>query len=187
MTADTTAPLSDAEIAAIRARLGYATAGPWRRLPPTKRGGFTFGENQIVSDGVLKDGGLATVVVAWTGFNAADGTKAQKRANARCIAHMPKDVLALLREVDRLRAYVARVEATLPMVDDLIGSAPDITGSRSTEDYMRVLRGPGPEPLPAEPSETLVQAVANAICAERHASDQARAAIAAFQKAVQGD
>ncbi len=97
------------------------------------------------------------------------------------------DVPRLVAEIDRLRTYVARVEATLPMVDDLIGSAPDITGSRSTEDYMRVLRGPGPEPLPAEPSETLVQAVANAICGERHADDQARAAIAAFQKAVQGD
>ena len=85
------------QIQAIRARAERATPGPWHRLGPTTRGGFTFGENEII-------GANGFTVVCWNGFDSADGTKGQRRLNARFIAQAREDISALLAEVERLHA-----------------------------------------------------------------------------------
>ena len=89
------------DLEAIEQRAQKATPPPWRRFAATRRAGFRWGENEIAADDVC--------VVAWNGFDSADGTKAQKRANAQFIAHARKDVLALIAEVERLRSLVATV------------------------------------------------------------------------------
>lgn len=86
--------MDKAEIEKLKGLAEKATRGIWRRSGPTTRGGFTFGENEITSlDGLI--------VVAWSGFDSADGTKAQKRLNARFIAYA---------NPERIERLVAAVE-----------------------------------------------------------------------------
>ena len=94
--------VDDKRLLEIVRRATKATYGPWRRLPPTRRGGFTFGENEIMGP----DG---EVVVAWTGFDSADGPKYQRRANARFIAHAAMDIEWLVEQLERERAFGKRL------------------------------------------------------------------------------
>ena len=84
----------------IIARDKARTQGKWRATGPTHRGGFIFGENEILYGG--------TTIVGWSGFDSADGTKRQKRRNARFLAACSVDIPALIAEVERLRCSLAR-------------------------------------------------------------------------------
>ena len=106
--------MTNAELDAIEARCAKATPGPWRRLPSTTRGRFTFGANEII----FKSGQPGhRKVVGWSGFDQADGTKGQKTKNAIFIAHAPTDIAALLAEVRRLRALIHRLHPDHPTFD----------------------------------------------------------------------
>jgi hypothetical protein len=83
-------------LAKLTAVYEAATPGPWKRCPPAHRRGFTFGENEIVNrDGVK--------VVAWSGFDGADGTKKQRRADARFIAACRTEMPALVDGLQEAR------------------------------------------------------------------------------------
>ena len=94
----------------IKRREASATPGPWYRCSPTKRGGFTFGESEIIADLVN------VTVVGWNGFDSAGGTKAQKRCNARFIAHSRQDIPYLLRRLEAAEALL-RLKVVNPFAE----------------------------------------------------------------------
>ena len=158
----------------------------------------------------LSDADLAAIRAqaerAVTGLAPKDNESAQRR-QVRKIALIQ---LRLLDEIDRLRAYRDRVEATLPTADDLYAVGQE---HAAREAELAALRAELAR-WRAEPSDQQVEAVAQAIwdaygihpepeeswanTKERaktspgwqdfidDANRQARAAIAAFQRGVQG-
>ena len=86
------------------------TPTPWARAPSTHRGRFTFGENDIQARN--PDGYGVFHVVHWSGFDSADGTKTQKKANA---AFIVTAVNAYERNQDTIRMLVEALEILLEL------------------------------------------------------------------------
>jgi len=85
-----TAPLSDARLTEIRARLAAATPGPWH----------VFRDSIVASAWVNRgDDPICEVVT-----DANDRSPDQGDTDARLIANAPTDLADLLAEVQRLRA-----------------------------------------------------------------------------------
>lgn len=94
----------------IEARAEAATFGPWKRSKAVTRGRFTFGENEIYAP----DG----KVIAWSGFDDSNRTKAQHKKNAQFTAKARDDVPLLLAQlveeratIEALREEVERLKA----------------------------------------------------------------------------
>jgi hypothetical protein len=79
-------PLSDEEIAAIKARLERATAGPWRS--------FIEGREKISGSSFIMTGGEDIYL---TGTTDADQD---------FIAHARQDIPELIAEIERLRSVI---------------------------------------------------------------------------------
>lgn len=103
-----------------------ASEGPWHRSKPTRRGGFTFGENNIYSESGVS-------VVGWSGFDDSDLPKYQHRANARFIAHARTDFPRILRYALELQEEVERARDDIKVLARMI--------ERSDED-LHILEAP---------------------------------------------
>lgn len=106
--------ITPAELEAIEARANAATEGPWV-IGREVRGS---GDNTIGLDSGISHGALLPVLpVASTGFPFIEGPE-QCEANARFIAVARSDVPALIAEVRRLQAEVAKWKAAWTRVLD---------------------------------------------------------------------
>ncbi len=99
-------PSDDDRLAAIRARLGAATPGPWRYQPGGRE---PLGQWSTI---LLEEGLLQGLVLAEVA-NKSWGQGSYNPANAAFIAAAPDDVRWLLAEVERLRADYATVTAEM--------------------------------------------------------------------------
>lgn len=82
-----TDPMSERELAEIRARAEKATKGPWRAFVLNGVRAVMQGDDEVIK---------------WTGFDGSDFQTGNAR-NCRFIAHARTDIPALLAEIDRLR------------------------------------------------------------------------------------
>ncbi|MDH6116865.1 hypothetical protein ABH930_000284 [Kitasatospora sp. GAS204A] len=103
----TTAPLSDEQYAAIRAREAAATKGPW------------WADSHEIYSGPHDIPGLGE----WVAETCVADELERSEANAHFVASARTDVPALLAEVDRLRAERDQARARLATVEAAEGAA----------------------------------------------------------------
>ena len=89
-------PLTDAELAAIRARVDAASPAPWES--------FIEGRDHLAGDDFIRIGGLD---LAWHDMNVLHDTHPAPPHDLDFIAHARQDIPRLLAEVERLRRKLA--------------------------------------------------------------------------------
>ncbi len=99
-------PLTEEQLAEIKARLAAATPGPWRQTEPTDGTPIVFdmtcgGESCSFEDCDLPDEGMHVCDLAWGELSDAD---------AALIANAPTDIARLLAEVERFHDILGEDE-----------------------------------------------------------------------------